>query len=370
MVHAAAPYRRALYDGLGETFDTTILTSGREVARADRAWLEKDSGLRLARVKRTWGLGVRLDDKRHGHVFESHFLQVNPGYWFDLARIRPHAIISSDLGFRSLVAFFYGRLHGVPVWITWEGTLHTEGSRRLGWLRHLVRSALARTRLRWISYGTAATAYLRSIGVRRDRIVQVQSCVDEAMYAGDASPTVTLEPRPVLLCIGRMVGLKGVDRLLQAAAAVQHEGYEFSLLLVGDGPEKPHLKSMAAELQLDSVTFLDAVGLADTPGIYRSADVVVVPTLNDVWGLVVNEAILLGVPVIASIYAGATADLVPEQNRFDPLVEPSFAAALRRALTGHVAAPDPSVLWPSRRVADTIGRDILEHLSPRPGPEK
>jgi glycosyltransferase involved in cell wall biosynthesis len=104
------------------------------------------------------------------------------------------------------------------------------------------------------------------------------------------------------------------------------------------------------------------------PSIYRSADCLVFPTLEDAWGLVVNEAIWAGLPVAASIYAGCTAEIVPPGNRFDPLDPRQFLDILRRAVDGDLARTDMTVMKTGRDVAGMIIRDIDEVLEKRAGP--
>jgi glycosyltransferase involved in cell wall biosynthesis len=97
--------------------------------------------------------------------------------------------------------------------------------------------------------------------------------------------------------------------------------------------------------------------------IYRSADLFVFPTLEDVWGLVVNEALWAGLPVICSKYAGCAPELVPPENVFDPMSPEDFDAALARALSGNIAPPDHSRLKTWQEVSEVLAQS-LERGSP------
>jgi glycosyltransferase involved in cell wall biosynthesis len=159
-----------------------------------------------------------------------------------------------------------------------------------------------------------------------------------------------------------MIGRKGVKLLLEAAARVQGMGHRFSLLLVGDGPETAALKLHAERLGLANVYFQPAQPPASMPAVYRSANALIFPTLKDPWGLVVNEALWSDLPVVASIYAGCTSEIVPAGNRFDPLDPRDFDRVLVKAVTGQLKPPDTSVLLPCTRVAEIISQDILQTL--------
>lgn len=350
-----APYRIPIYLGLARVFELAVFTSGVETNRA--MWGDLTSSLLRAGipVRRTWGLTVRAPYRG-----DQRFFHFNPGYFLDLVRCKPAAVISNELGFRSLLSLIYGRLFDTPVWIWWGGTRHTE-ARRLR-LKRRFRAFVARYVPRWISYGETSTEYLLDLGVPRHRILQVQNCVDETLFQATATAACALEPKPVLLYVGQMIGRKGLSLMLEACARLQRKGHRFSLLLVGDGPEREVLARYAHSLGLANVNFMVGQPPERMPAVYRSGDCLVFPTLSDPWGLVVNEALWSGIPVLASIYAGCAREIVPEGNRFNPVDPADFDRALLRAITGELDPPDTSVLLRCHQVADMIARDIRETL--------
>jgi D-inositol-3-phosphate glycosyltransferase len=110
----------------------------------------------------------------------------------------------------------------------------------------------------------------------------------------------------VVLFVGRIEPLKGIDVLLRA---VSHLDGQFRVLLIGgDGKDrgrKGELSALATELSIaHKVTFLDAVPHSDLPLYYNAADVCVVPSYYESFGLVAVEAMACGVPVIASRVGG------------------------------------------------------------------
>lgn len=359
LTNIAAPYRLPVYERLGEAFDTIILRSGDEDNRT--TWSDVSGRITTCRERRSWGMTVKWASRRGAVKFDERYLHVNPGYFFDLVRERPDAVISAELGFRTLAALCYSKLFRRPLWVWWGGTLHTE-RRRPAW-KVWLRRQIARRVPRWISYGVTSTRYLNALGVGDDRVLEIQNCVDEARFDATAPPAFEISPRPVILCVGRFVVRKGVDSLLRAAAKVQSAGHRFSLLIVGDGPEEGQLRRLAEELGLQDVHFHASRKPEAMSGVYRSADVLVFPTRHDVWGLVVNEAILCGIPVLCSVHAGCAEELVPAEDRFDPDDPAQFEAALTRAATGQVAAADGSRLWRSGDVAQRIIDDVRRTIT-------
>lgn len=351
LINIIGPYRLPVYTALAAAFDLTILTGGREANRT--TWQGLEQQVSGARVRRSWGLTLPYPGRRGGRVFSPRYLHLTPGYLIDLLRIRPRAVISNEMGLRSIIALTYGALFRVPVWIWWGGTLHTEAG--IGRSRQLTRAVFRRVVRHWISYGSSSTDYLLSLDIPRGRIVQIQNAVDERLFQAPHPATLDLAPRPALLVVGALIRRKGLEELLRAAAEVQRAGHRFSLTLVGDGPERPVLEALIAELGLQHVTLHGSVTPSAMAGIYRSADVLVFPTLEDVWGLVVNEALWSGLPVLCSRWAGCAGEIVPSANVFDPLDHTAFVSALTRAVTGDLAPADTT---PMRSTEEVAGRII------------
>jgi D-inositol-3-phosphate glycosyltransferase len=122
-----------------------------------------------------------------------------------------------------------------------------------------------------------------------------------------AKERLGLDPEiPVLLFVGRIEPLKGIDVLIRAAA---HLDGNFQLLVVGgdgkDAGRKRDLRRLAREIGVAGrVVLADAVPHDELPGVYNAADVCVVPSYYESFGLVALEAMACGVPVVASRVGG------------------------------------------------------------------
>lgn len=113
-----------------------------------------------------------------------------------------------------------------------------------------------------------------------------------------------------LLFVGRFIGLKGLDILLRAFAALPSSQMELRLL--GEGPEQPQLRKLAQELGIqDRVIWLPKSDAAGVQAEMTRADVTILPSHKDGWGAVVNESLMVGTPVICSTACGA-AELIRE----------------------------------------------------------
>jgi len=139
--------------------------------------------------------------------------------------------------------------------------------------------------------------------------------------------------QPVMLFVGRVAHEKNIDFLLRAAQRAIAEVPELLLVIAGEGPAEAHLKRLAHKLGIEKsvrfVGYMDrAVELLDC---YRAADVLVFASRTETQGLVLLEAMALGLPVISTAVMGTReivgarrGALVPEDNEED------FAAAMVR----------------------------------------
>ena len=352
---------------LADHFDLLILHGGKEANRD--SWGSLESALPKAKVIRAWGWQFRYAKKVNGEVFDEKFIHITPGFLWQLLRFRPDAIISNEMGFRSVIALSYATVFRKPVWIWWGGTLQTE--RNTGRFRKALRKVITALADRWITYGQTSTEYLLSLGVKRERILQSQNGIDEERFKAKAEPAWTIEPRPVVLHVGQFIERKGIGLLLEAAAILQEQGCEFSLLLVGSGPDKSSLERRALALGLKNVHFQPAQSPVQMPSVYRSADLMVFPTLEDVWGLVANEAILSGIPVLCSEHAGCAPELFESNNIFSPEDLVEFSQKLRDAISGGLPKTNPARLRTTPQIAaelvQELNRFVPRSVSPASG---
>lgn len=156
-----------------------------------------------------------------------------------------------------------------------------------------------------------------------------------------------------LLCVGRLVSLKGQAILLEATAELLARGLDLRLTVVGDGPKREELVSRCEELGLsDRVEWTGAVGQDKIPGHYAAADVFCLPSFAEGVPTVLMEAMLTETPVVSTRIAGV-AELV-EDGASGLLIPPGrvdlLAAAIERL------AADPAL----RKRLGAAGRSKVE----------
>jgi glycosyltransferase involved in cell wall biosynthesis len=168
--------------------------------------------------------------------------------------------------------------------------------------------------------GTASAVYLRQFGIQEQRIFRAPNAVDNDMFVAGASRARSDAdetrsrlglPERYFLNVGRMVRAKGVFELLSAYAKLNVTlRSSVGLVFVGEGDARSELAEQAAQISPGNVQFRGFVQKEQLADYYALADALVFSTHSDPWGLVVNEAMACGLPVIASEVAGSVENLV------------------------------------------------------------
>jgi len=115
--------------------------------------------------------------------------------------------------------------------------------------------------------------------------------------------------QPVIIYSGKLIQLKRVDDLFYAVELVSRGKQPPELLVIGDGPKRAALTRLASVLGLN-VKFVGFQNQTRLARYYLCGDVLVLPSSRETWGLVLNEAMVFGMPVVTTTAVGAGVDLV------------------------------------------------------------
>ncbi|MEM6740768.1 MAG: glycosyltransferase family 4 protein [Pseudomonadota bacterium] len=113
-----------------------------------------------------------------------------------------------------------------------------------------------------------------------------------------------------ILFSGQMIHRKGIDLLIEAFQRIAGAYPELRLVLLGDGPERAHYEAMVPDALRHRVVFEGHRDPTELPHLFAAADVFCLPSRHDGWGVVVNEALGAGLPLVLSDGVGAGRDLV------------------------------------------------------------
>ena len=179
--------------------------------------------------------------------------------------------------------------------------------------------------------GQRSSAYIKSLGMADDFIWKGVDVVDNAYFGKNANmirakkdefSTKLRLPQQYFLYVGRFSPEKNLPRLLQAYYKYRKKGGKWDLVLVGSGPQEQELKSLVQKEAIKGLFWTGFKQYDELPAYYSLASCFVLPSLSEPWGLVVNEAMACGLPILVSRHCGCLPELCHRGINgfdFDPL---------------------------------------------------
>jgi glycosyltransferase involved in cell wall biosynthesis len=316
---------------------------------------QKDFDLRvcyLARTERFRKWRVQKEDLGFdylflpgGHLFLPFLdwgLHLNFGLLWQFLRYRPTILICTGWDCPAyFAALLYARLMGCKC-VLWSGTSGYRQVSRQGWVRRIKQWFIRRFDS-YLSYGSDAADYLVEHGAPREKIAVGFNTVDVEFFArkaaearrGDHLRQLRKEyPGNLILYVGRFLNFTRLDLLVEALGHMKER--DWTCLLIGWGPEEAAIRQKANELGLsEKIEIVDFKPSEELAAYYCLARVFVLPSQWEPWGLVVNEAMACGTPVVVSQGAGSARDLVEEGVTgfsYPPEDPRALAAALDRLM--------------------------------------
>jgi len=304
-----APYRLPVFNALARLDGVNlhvIFLAENDLAK--RQWLVYKHEIRFSyQVLPSWRWRVGRNN-----------LLFNWGLVSALRQAAPDAILCGGYNYPAAwrALLWAGRKH-VPFLLWAESNTRDFRSGR-AWIEFLKTRFLRRCD-GYVVPGKSSLEYLKEYETREEAIFTAPNAVDTQFFAqragrvrSDAGVRKRFNlPARFFLFVGRLVAEKGVFDLLHAYQTLPAKFREqIGLVFVGDGAARSRLSSLAARINSGVVHFAGFVQREDLPVYYALADALVFPTRTDPWGLVVNEAMACGLPVICSRAAGCAEDLV------------------------------------------------------------
>lgn len=264
------------------------------------------------------------DKKASRRRIGGFFSMVAPELWtairqgkFDAVIIHGHNLAAHHIAQAACLS------SGTPAFS--RGETHLELTRPT-W-RALLRKPLLKMHYRgfdgFLAIGSANAEYYRSMGIENEQIFRVPYAVDNDRFINASIRARKVRPTtraklgldhelPAILYASKFDRRKRPDDLLTAFTKLQQEGTEAQLVLVGSGAMELELKSRVASEGIRNVIFPGFINQSELPAVYAASDVFVLPSSNEPWGLVVNEAMCASLPIVLSSEIGCAKDLVED----------------------------------------------------------
>jgi glycosyltransferase involved in cell wall biosynthesis len=307
VINTVTPYMRPLWGRLAERADIELLLVTETPMERDRRWrVETDLPLEHVQLD-SWTLDLAW--MAVGSGFKTRFdsyVYVPKRPLDPLRRFSPHVVVAAGGGVWSspanIAALAARHRYGWAV-VPWWNTFTRERRslpRRVAepWVRYFFRSGDA-----WLAGGSRHARDVVRLGADPNRTV-----IAPLTALGPDPPLeragFVVQGQPRFLFVGRFIERKGIDVLLSAFRRVDRG----ELWLAGDGPLRSEVER---EANGDPrIRLLGYASEESLPDLYRQADILVVPSLFEPWGLVVHEGLAYGLPVIATDQVAAADDLV------------------------------------------------------------
>ena len=249
---------------------------------------------------------------------------VCPQVWGEIRSGRYDAILlhghSHAVNFLALLA---AKTKGIPIFMRSD----TRAGAKRKWLKNVVRKFILSNMFRFIdaffTVGITNRQHYKSMNVPDQKLFDVPFSVDNDRFMRASRLTDVERDKikskyglpfnmPIVLYASKLSKRKHPDDLVRAVAMLHNKGQIASLFLVGTGEMEQDLRDLVAGLEMGNVIFGGFVNQSELPKVFGASDVFVLPAENEPWGLIVNEAMCAGLPVVVSDEVGCVPDLVKD----------------------------------------------------------
>lgn len=343
-----SPYRVNFFDALGKELDVTVLYFDRSQDHGDRTkewYIQGEGNFHPVQLK-----------KRIASIGGENLC------WDVIDWVKQPFDAIVVCGYSSptvMLAMAYMKLHRIPFYMEVDGGLVRADSP----LKFQFKKMLISAPSYWISSGAHTSDYLAHYGANREKIyeypfssIQEKDIVTQRISSEEKRnlrQKLGISEEKVLISVGQFIHRKGFDVLLKSAAKLEDD---IGIYIVGGKPTEEYLKLAES---LKNVHFVGFLKKEDLMEYYKASDLFVFPTREDIWGLVVNEAMACGLAVITTEKCVAGLELIENGvNGYLVPVEDHDALADRiRA----VFAGDPSAM--GEAALETIRPYTIENMA-------
>ena len=318
-------------------FKNTVFYTG-------RVWSGFDPTLPGASAIQLVGETKFVETEKIETGYDRGFIVVSPSIIGYLLKFRPHVVFPQAFSLWTVIVAFLKPLLRWKIAIIYDGSSPNTDFRDSSF-RTFVRRILVRFADAFVANSNAGKKYLIEVlNVPEDKIFTRTYLVPDAgalikLLDQTQPPNLPLK-RPIFLYVGRITSRKGIKTLLEACAILKNQVYvDYSLLIIGKGDQREELEAFIKECDFEEqVTWAGWVEYGNLGAYFQQADIFVFPTFEDVWGMVVPEAMVFGKPVLCSNGAASCELIISGENGY--IFDPSSAKELADKMQIFLDNPD------------------------------
>ncbi len=208
---------------------------------------------------------------------------------------------------------FIAKAMGIKVILSNDST---EGDNPNKWYTELIKRFIITNADGFFCYGKLSADYMLKLGAKENEILMRRNSVNNDLVrkmavdytkSTEFAETKSKLPSYNFIYVGRFLDIKNIPLMIRAFQGLQN-AYDWGLILVGDGPLRNQIRELAKKD--DRITIYPPQAWSGIPQKLALADILILPSYSEPWGLVTNEAMICNMPVIVSEKAGSAADLV------------------------------------------------------------
>ncbi len=296
LTNCPSPYRVAFFNELSKYVDLTVLFEVESIKNRNDKWKSDEkisyNTVFLKNKKQTEEGAFCPEVKKYIKEFRKDIIIVG-GY-------------STPTG---MYAITYMKLHHIPFMLNSDGGMIKQDS----FIKKAIKTHFIKSATWWLSTGENCTKYLVHYGAKEERIYnypfssirkqEIRKTSD--IEKQEIRKQLGITEKKVILFVGSFIPRKGIDILLEACKDFK----DAALVLVGGDA----IPDFAKDYEKDCKSHIYIEGFKTSTEIgkyYQAADIFALPTREDIWGLVVNEAMAAGLPIITTDRCGAGLDMI------------------------------------------------------------
>ena len=342
ILNIPSPYRVRFLDLLSEKCDLTVIYDRHTAADRDNDWYVKSE----KKYKEMYLKGINYSNDAAVTIGISKYLKKGK---YDVIVLGGYAT------FTQMISIVLLRIRGIPYCLNADGIIATPEKT----LKYFVKRFFIQGASRYLSTGKATDDFFANHGAMRGRIkryhftsLNKDDILNNLISREEKSSLkckIGCETSNMILSVGSPIHRKGFDVLLESMENLEIEA---DLFIVGGEPNA-ECQDIVNKYNLQHIHFLPFVNGNGLTEYYKAADLFVLPTRYDIWGLVINEALAYGLPVITTNMCNAGLELVSEGDN-GYIVPSEDADSLSKAISKALTIDD----------REKQGRSSLERIKP------
>jgi len=356
LTNIPSPYRVDFFNDLGKTINLTVLFERDKASDRDKSWSKSEyENFKAIFLK---GINITQDTALCPSIIKWVIKKK-----FDVIMITNYSSPTS------IIAIEFMKLNKIPFVIEADGGFLKSDKSKLvkGFKKHLISSASY-----WFSSGEITDNYFKYYGAKSERIfryhfssIYLNNILDQPISNTEKQKLkmdLFQNQKSNAIAVGRFIKSKNFDLLIKAWIEVDRK---YELIIIGSGPEKESYEQIIEKNKLNNIKIINFKSKEDLIKFYLASDLFVLPTFEDVWGLVINEAMACGLPIITTNKCIAGIELVESGINgeiLNPLDQKGLTEKVNRYLKDADFLQKVSLENIKKIKNYTIDRMVKEHL--------